>query len=201
MPTATQTRPTQRRFDTRASVRDPGIGTFVRDFNTGTPWYVVQTKPRQEHIAVSHLAEQGYHTYLPLHACWKRRQRRWTRVREVYFPRYAFFSPAHPQQGIAPVRSTCGVSRVICFGHTPATIAPRLLQELHTLEQTLQHLDPDTAASLFRPGDTVRLTDGPLAGHTGIISTCAKDRVTVMMTLLGQHSPVTVPIDAITHAP
>ncbi|ANB03917.1 hypothetical protein ECTOBSL9_2794 [Ectothiorhodospira sp. BSL-9] len=162
---------------------------------------MVQTKPRQEHLAVNHLAEQGYHTYLPLLACWKRRQRRWTRVQEAYFPRYAFFSPAHHQQSIAPVRSTSGVSRVICFGHTPATIAPHILQELHTLEHSLQRQHPDTPATLFKSGDTVLLADGPLSGQTGIISSCAKDRVTVMMSLLGQNNPVTVPLHTVTHPP
>ncbi|MEY6433357.1 transcription termination/antitermination NusG family protein [Thioalkalicoccus limnaeus] len=180
----------------------PGTSNITqahRDFDTGAPWYVVQTKPRQERLAVTHLAEQGYHTYLPLHACWKRRQRRWTRIREVYFPRYAFFSPADPQHSIAPVRSTCGVTRLVRFGNIPATIDPRVLRELHILEQTLHRLDQDTTISLFKPGDPVRLTDGPLAGLTGIISTCAKDRVTVMMILLGQNSPVTVPIDSLIH--
>jgi hypothetical protein len=43
------------------------------------------------------------------------------------FPRYVFFRPGSAGQSIAPVRSTLGVSHVVRFGATPATVDDALV--------------------------------------------------------------------------
>ena len=55
-------------------------------------WYVIQTKPRQESVAIENLERQGYAAYCPKMAQAKRRRQRqrWQKVIEPLFPRYLF---------------------------------------------------------------------------------------------------------------
>ena len=87
-------------------------------FDTGSPWYVAHTKPRQEFTAVANLQRQGYKTYVPMLYRSKKRRGHWERIEEVCFPRYVFFSPGSPRQGLATVRSS---------GATPPDCEPSLV--------------------------------------------------------------------------
>jgi hypothetical protein len=51
-------------------------------------WYVVHTKPRQEHRALLNLTQQGYECYLPLVDTEKLRQNVVKLVQEPLFSRY-----------------------------------------------------------------------------------------------------------------
>jgi transcriptional antiterminator RfaH len=93
-------------------------------------WYLVHTKPRQEHCALENLQNQGYACYLPLLACEKllggKLQASWAPL----FPRYLFIQLNTELQGKswAPIRSTKGVHRLVCFGSDPARVDPALVQ-------------------------------------------------------------------------
>jgi transcriptional antiterminator RfaH len=172
--------------------------SLVNDFETGSPWYVAQTKPRQESTAVMNLHRQGYKTYLPMLANWKKRHGQWCRVHEVCFPRYIFFSPGKPQQSISPVRSTQGVSSLVTFGQIPATIGGDVLVALNQLEQMHIRLEvADKPTNPFAVGDTVRIESGPLAGLTGIVSVSSTERVAVMLSLLGREKSVSIAANAL----
>jgi transcriptional antiterminator RfaH len=91
-------------------------------------WYVAQTKPRQEDIALVNLERQGFVVNLP----------RIPRIKpsprlpdtEVLFPGYIFFAPHAATQSISPVRSTTGVSRVVRFGQEAATLSANVLDQI-----------------------------------------------------------------------
>jgi transcriptional antiterminator RfaH len=55
-----------------------------------TAWYLIHTKPRQEHIALTNLERQGYTCYLPLLRVEKIRRRKAEVVSEPMFARYLF---------------------------------------------------------------------------------------------------------------
>lgn len=170
----------------------------INDFETGSPWYVAQTKPRQESTAVMHLQRQGYKTYLPMLTRWKKRHGQWCRVQEVCFPRYMFFSPGRPQQGLGPVRSTQGVSSLVAFGQIPATIERDVLVALNQLEQMRARQEAiEKAVSPFAAGDTVRIESGPLSGLTGIVSASSTERVAVMLSLLGREKSINIAANAL----
>lgn len=163
----------------------------IDDFETGSPWYVAQTKPRQEATAVMHLQRQGYKTYLPMLTRWKKRHGEWCRVQEVCFPRYMFFSPGRPQQGLGSVRSTQGVSSLVTFGQIPATIGGDVLVALNQLEQMrIRQETTEKPTHPFAVGNTVRIESGPLSGLTGIVSASSTERVAVMLSLLGREISV-----------
>ena len=75
-------------------------------------WFLVRSKPRQESVALTHLARQGYESYLPLFATEKLVRRKSTVVQEPMFARYLFVRLDTTGQGQSwsPIRSTVGVS-------------------------------------------------------------------------------------------
>ena len=151
------------------------------------PWYVCLTKPRREAYAVLKLREQGYETYVPMLASWTRRDSQWCNKQSVMFPRYVFVRPDRPGQGVGPVRSTPGVSTLVKFGPVLACLPPEKLAALQAL------LAARAAALPRQPlqaGQEVVFANGPLKGLGGIVSSVAAERVTVLMTLLGQDQAV-----------
>jgi transcriptional antiterminator RfaH len=168
------------------------------DFDTGSPWYVAHTKPRQEFTAVMNLQRQGYGTYVPMLRRWKKRQGEWQRIEEVFFPRYVFFSPGHPRQGLATIRSTIGVASLVSFGLAPATVGRDVLLALREMEQAAQQPEEGKApAHPFAAGDAVRIDAGPLAGLVGIVAASGIERVAVMLSLLGRETRVECPAHAL----
>ena len=83
-----------------------------------TAWYLIHTKPRQEHIALTNLERQGYTCYLPLLRVEKIRRRKAEVVSEPMFARYLFvrLSTSDNAPSWAPIRSTLGVSQLVRFG-------------------------------------------------------------------------------------
>ena len=153
------------------------------------PWYVAHTKPRQERIALENLARQGYAVYLPQLKVLKGQRSREAFGFEALFPRYLFFSPSHEEQSIAPVRSTQGVTTIVQFGGLPAVLRPDTLQDIRAFERR-QHAANFLELSPLRPGVTVSVTNGSLAGLHGLVATVSRQRVIVLMRLLGAETRV-----------
>ena len=155
-----------------------------------SPWYVCLTKPRQEAYAVSKLREQGYEVYLPLLEGWARRGGRWTKKQSVMFPRYAFVRPRRLGQSVAAIRSTPGVTSLVRFGPVLAHLSHERLAALQALLAARAAAAPQQP---LQPGQQVVFASGPLQGLSGIVSAVAAERVTVLMTLLGQEQRVAGP--------
>ena len=155
------------------------------------PWYVVHTKVRQEQVAFDNLARQGYTVYLPRIKILKRSRGCQQAQLEPLFPRYTFFQPGSAAQSIAPVRSTLGVTTIVRFGQEPAVMRPETLMGIRDFE-TRQNQFPDEDISPFQRGRRVRVVDGPLTGFEGLISDVSRERVVVLMQLLGQDTRVSL---------
>ncbi|WP_291994297.1 transcriptional activator RfaH [Candidatus Accumulibacter sp. ACC003] len=156
------------------------------------PWYVCLSKPRREAVAVRKLEEQGYEVFLPMLTRWEKARGGWKKQQEVMFPRYCFVRCGRPEQSIAPIRSTPGVTGLVSFGTVPATLDDATLAAIRSLtERQARAMDEEKFP--FQAGDSVDIAAGPLKGMSGIVSTVATERVTVMLTLLGREKPVAVP--------
>jgi transcriptional antiterminator RfaH len=156
-----------------------------------TAWYLIHTKPRQEHIALTNLERQGYTCYLPQLRVEKIRRRKAEVVSEPMFARYLFVRLDTGDSGPswAPIRSTLGVSQLVRFGTRPAKVDDTLIDLLRSREQA----QPTTP--LFNPGDTVVITEGPFAGLEAAYQMAdAEQRAMVLLHILSQ--PVPVKIDA-----
>ncbi len=156
-------------------------------------WFLVRSKPRQESVALTHLARQGYESYLPLFATEKLVRRKSTVVQEPMFARYLFvrLDTSGNGQSWSPIRSTVGVSELVCFGSRPARVDDALIATLRERE-TAQQASPTT---LFATGDNVRITEGAFVGLEAIYQmNDAEGRAMVLLDLLSK--PVAMTIDA-----
>ena len=152
-------------------------------------WYVAHTKPRQEHVARENLLRQGYGVYLPQMKVLKCRRQRQQIGYEPLFPRYLFFQPRDAEHSIAPVRSTQGVTSIVRFGGVPALLRAGAVADIRAFE-CLQNAADLAALRAFQPGKSVVVTAGPLAGLQGLIAMVSKERVIVLMRLLGEETKV-----------
>lgn len=160
---------------------------------TSMAWFLVRSKPRQEAVALTHLARQGYESYLPMFATEKIVRRKPTVVQEPMFARYLFvrLDTSGQGQSWSPIRSTVGVSELVCFGSRPARVDADLIATLREREMA-QQADPD---ALFAAGDSVRITEGAFAGLEAIYQmNDAEGRAMVLLDLLSK--PVAMTIDA-----
>jgi transcriptional antiterminator RfaH len=160
---------------------------------TSMAWFLVRSKPRQEALALTNLARQGFESYLPLFASEKLVRRKPTVVQEPMFARYLFvrLDTSGQGQSWSPIRSTVGVSELVCFGSRPARVDAALIATLREREIT-QQADPDV---LFTAGDSVRITEGAFAGLEAIYQmNDAEGRAMVLLDLLSK--PVAMTIDA-----
>ena len=157
-------------------------------------WYAVMCKPRQEALAETNLANQGYQVFLPRLATQARRAGKWLETIEPLFPRYLFISPKDERQSLAPVRSTLGVASLVKFGSQPASVPSEVVESLRA-----RH-DADTGAcaskSLFAPDAPVTFQSGPFAGLEGVFAAESADaRVFVLLEFLGKVNKVKVSRD------
>ncbi|MDQ8021355.1 MAG: transcription/translation regulatory transformer protein RfaH [Moraxellaceae bacterium] len=152
-------------------------------------WYLVHTKPRQEKSALENLLQQGYECYLPTISTERLRQGGLAVADEPLFPRYLFIrlGQGDSAKSWGPIRSTRGVSRLVCFGTEPARISDTIITTLR-MQELQAHNRPQP---LFQTGERVQLTEAPFAGIEGVFHMAdGEHRVMVLIELLSR--PVTV---------
>ena len=156
-----------------------------------TDWYLAYTKPKSEDIGLQNLLNQGFEAWLPrIKAVAGKRRAPACAGNDIYrqevlFPRYLFLRPAHAGQSIASVRSTIGITKLVSFGFEPARLSHEQLMQIARWVQ--QQQEQDAAALMgLTPGKPVRVATGPLAGLEGLVKLAAKDRVVVLLDLLGK---------------
>ena len=194
------------------AVDTPPTATGVPDTHPGTCWFVVHTKPRQETLAREHLLRQDFEVYLPMFKVFKTPSRR-ARARpdvasagaptppaltthEPMFPRYLFLRPSRPTQSLSTVRSTQGVSRLVLFGTQPASIAQSLVEGIREAEAARERADL-AQISPYQPGMPVRLRDPALGGLQALVQAVSRDRVTLLLEILGRPQLVSVDFERI----
>jgi transcriptional antiterminator RfaH len=164
-------------------------------FAEGPPawrWHLLLTKPLGELIAVANLERQGYRVYYPRVKLRLLRRREWREAISSLFPRYLFVQLDASVQSLAPIRSTLGVASVVRFGQEYAVVPDGIVADLRA------RADPQSGlhrlrGSAFNHGSAVRIVRGPLAGLEGIFETDdARDRVVILLSLLGRESRVRV---------
>lgn len=152
-------------------------------------WYLVHTKPRQETKALLNLEQQGYPCYLPLINIEKLRRGKVQRVSAPLFPRYLFIRLDNSEAGKSwgPIRSTFGVSALVQFGGQPTKVNDFLIEQLQTKQVARQ------TSTLFNPGESVRITDGPFAGLAAIYQCSdAEQRSLILLELMYKQAKMQI---------
>ncbi len=158
-------------------------------------WHVIYTRPRGESLALQHLEHQGFAAYLPRHRKQRRHARRADWITAPLFPRYMFVFIDVAAARWRSIRSTIGVSDIICQGDRPLPIMPGVVEEI--IERENEEGLVCAAPNLnLRKGDKVRVERDSLCDQVGLFETMAdKDRVIILLNLLGRQVRALVPAE------
>jgi transcriptional antiterminator RfaH len=153
-------------------------------------WYVIQTKPANEHRVDAHLSGQQITVFLPmLETFHYLRGKMIPRIKPL-FPNYLF---ARLDICVAyyKVRWTRGVHKILGNGSEPLPISETVIQTLRqrTGENNVVRLDDD-----LEKGSLVQFTCGPFKDLMGIFDKkmSAGGRVRILLSLIGVDVSVQV---------
>lgn len=143
-------------------------------------WHCAVTKPQQEHIAAVHLANQQFHTYLPVLDA------------KPMFPRYIFVEFDRDRDPWGVIRSTRGCCDLLKDGFIPAIVPQKAIEAIMAFKPP--EIIPGELGQ-FTPGQRVRIMDGVLNGLEGLFQGDAKGRTACLLEICGRK--VTVPKNTI----
>ena len=164
-----------------------------------TRWYVVHTQPQAEEKACWHLTNQGFDCFLPRVAGIKRHARRVQPVLTPLFPRYLFACFDLDATRWRAINGTRGVVGLLTNGARPLAVPPGAVEAL-LVKSDSHGAVPLAAIGVFTKGHNVRIKSGTFAGQTGRITEIlpeGRDRVCILLTLLGAQTELQVPSYAI----
>jgi len=160
-------------------------------------WYVAETHPQSEARALDHLRRQGYAAYLPRYLKRRRHARRTDTVKAPLFPGYLFVCMDVARTQWRAIRSTLGIRHLICVGEKPVPVPPGVVEEIRANEDA-GGLVPVATPEPFQPGEEVRVTSGPMRDQVGWFQRAAdRERVVILLSLLGRQMPFVVPLGAV----
>jgi transcriptional antiterminator RfaH len=163
-------------------------------------WYVVQTQANAENKAVTHLARQGFVTYLPRYLKRRRHARRVDVVSAALFPRYLFVEIDMTVQRWRSIYSTVGVSRLVSNGDNPAPVPEQVVSLLRGRENTAGFIQLDRRPK-YRAGDKIRVLEGVFYDCLGIYDGMPdSERVAILLDLLGRKVRVVLDAEAVAAA-
>jgi len=167
--------------------------------STDPLWFCLKTQAKHEKLAAQCLRTRlGLEVFSPL----LRFQRatvtgkKW--FEEALFPGYVFGKfPFSTHSRL--VASSMGISNIVGFGGRPSTVDQSVIE-------SLRHFVSDNEvvviAPQILPGDEVKVIDGPFKGLQALVTRMmpAKERVAVLLDLLGAQREVEITMDRIVSA-
>lgn len=155
-------------------------------------WYALYTKPNAEAQVARTLAARGLQPFLPLLPA-----RPDGRIRPL-FPAYVFVRCDLTAVGLDQLQWIPGLRRILSFAGRPAVVPDKAIE---LIEAGLREIE--AAGGLpkhpFKPGDTVVIDQGPLAGLRGIFQgpVGAVERVHILIRFLGETNRAELPVEAL----
>ncbi len=142
-------------------------------------WYLVKTKPLNENKVFTRLDEAGFESIFP-RIRKKSRKREHPDIRPL-FPTYLFVRFALEQ--LRTIRYTRGVAKVVSFGPEPQEVGDDIISAVR------ERMDEEGIVTLVRPpanwkpGDRLRIGEGPFEGLEAIFLEELPDRDRVVLLL------------------
>lgn len=162
-------------------------------------WYVVNTLANQEARADLNLRRQGYQSWLPAMSRLRRHARRIDNVRAPLFPGYLFVSLDIEQEAWSSINGTFGVRRLLCLRDLPAPLPSAFVDALKSsvgADCLVTGFEPS-----LRPGQKVRIMAGPFLDCIAtLVSFASKDRIAVLLDMLGREVTTVVSRRGVTPA-
>lgn len=155
-----------------------------------SPWYLLYSKPQDEFRARDELLAQSYAVYLPVVTQERRVRGVLSAKTSALFPRYLLARPSHPEQSIAAIRSTRGVSHLVRQGPQFVTAPESMVAAIRAAEAMLANRG---VQGLFQVGTTIEVIDGPFRGFVTQVVKAGTDRVSVFLEMLGRCQRLEIP--------
>ncbi len=171
----------------------------MSDHENDIPWGVVHTRPYKELLAASLLEQSlGLEVYLPE----VMRERRGVRKPTPFFPGYLFVRSRLAALEVTRINRTPGVIRLLTWKEAPQTIPAAVIETLRARVDAING-QGGLPSHPYRTGDRVLLIDGPLEGLEAVFQgpMTPSQRVTVLLTFLGQLQEVEVEVEHLEPAP
>ena len=146
-------------------------------------WYLIQTKLREESVAIHNLENQNFTTYCPKILL--------NNKIVPLFPRYVFIKPSHLEQDIHPIKSTKGVANIVRFGLKFAKVPESIINALKSREKSTG--DKIIAMNSLHSGDKVEILDGVFKGNNAIFDEKnGENRAIILLKILNQEQKITI---------
>jgi transcriptional antiterminator RfaH len=156
-------------------------------------WYAIKCKPRQEYRALENLERQRFPCYLPELSVEKLKDRCKVELQEPLFPGYLFIELSDINDNWYPIRSTRGVSHLVCFNQHPVPIQDEIIELIRQRLVT----SPPTVPYL-RPGERVRITEGSFSQLEAIfVANDGNERVMLLMNILHREQTLSFPASSV----
>ena len=163
-------------------------------------WYVVETKPSCERLAVEHLRRQAFDVlFLTV------LRRRIVRGRPVdfeqpLFARYLFIQIDTARDSWGSINGTLGVKRILCDSDGDPFPLPYAVADELVSRGAGGPLSEVEGQHLIKIGTKLSIEAGPLAGWLGRCEASGNDRVRVLLRMFGRPTVVDLPISAVSMA-
>lgn len=160
-------------------------------------WYCAKTKPRQEALALEHLARQSFECYFPKISIERWRNRHIRVDREPLFPSYVLIRFSLNDTAWRAINSTRGVLSLLSFGENlrPSPLPIGEVESIQAREK--QGLLFISEIKRVKRGDQVRLKYGPAADQIGTVLFTRHERCSLLLNLLGRKTRVIAPLHAV----
>jgi transcription elongation factor/antiterminator RfaH len=164
----------------------------------GLRWYAIRTKVNREKDVEKRLQNLGLEVFLPWMRARRRIGSRFHWVLAPLFPGYIFCRLDMEVSGKA-ARYCPGVRDFLTFGSRVAEVGKEIIEALRErCPGGVAEIDPVAA----KPGDVVRINEGPFAGFEAIFEQKLKgsERVAVLLEILGRETRLVLPSEIIAKA-
>jgi transcriptional antiterminator RfaH len=154
-------------------------------------WYCARTKPKHEHIAAANLRKNlGLEVFHPRLRVERATRRGVVRSIEPLFPCYIFIKCVI-QDSLNEIKYTTGINSFVRFGDRIPIVPDMVIEEL---QECFVAEEPMAVNDRLSPGDEVIIGEGAFAGMKGFVLRVlpARQRVQVLLDILGRHAPVEV---------
>lgn len=154
----------------------------------GLKWYAIQTKVNRERDVEKRLTHLHLEVFLPFMQARRRIGSKFHWVKVPLFPGYVFCRLDMVESGKA-ARYAPGVRNFLTFGSRVAEVGEEIIASLRErCPDGMAQIDPVKA----KPGDTVRINEGPFSGLDAVFEKKLKgsERVAVLLDILGRQTRI-----------
>ncbi len=159
-------------------------------------WYCIHTRSKSEHIASAHLKLlDDVEVFCPRVRYQKNTKRGKVWFNEALFPGYTF-ARLNLGSHLRAVNATNAVLGVVSFGDNHPPVPDAIIEEWRSYvnDDALITIEDDLQA-----GDEIEVIDGPAVGIETVVTKVlpGKERVRILMEMLGQPLEIEVPREAV----